>query len=69
MKTYWTGVVVSAVMLCAQVSLTAQTSAPDNTKVNKSKTPTADNAGNAAGDRELMTKLRKAVLDDKSLST
>jgi osmotically-inducible protein OsmY len=56
-------------MLCAQASLSAQTPAPDNTKVNKSKTPTADKASNAAGDRELMAKIRKAVMDDKSLST
>jgi osmotically-inducible protein OsmY len=56
-------------MLCAQASLYAQTPAPDNTKVNKNKTPTADKASNAAGDRELMAKIRKAVMDEKSLST
>jgi len=69
LKTKWTSVVVSAILLCAQASLHAQTPAPDNTKVNKSKTPTADKAGNAAADRQLMAKIRKAVVDDKTLST
>jgi hyperosmotically inducible protein len=68
-KTKWSGVVLSAIFLCAQASLSAQTPAPDNTKVNKSKSPTADKAGNAAADRELMAKIRKAVVDDKTLST
>jgi hyperosmotically inducible periplasmic protein len=69
LKTKWTGVVVSALLLCAQASLSAQVKAPDNTKVNKDKQTTADKASNAAGDRELMQKIRKAVVDDKSLST
>ena len=47
--------------------------APDNTKVNKrdrSKTePTADQAKNAPNDRDIMQKIRKSVVDDKSLST
>jgi hyperosmotically inducible protein len=47
--------------------------AQDNTKVNKrdrSKTaPTADQAKNATNDRDIMQKIRKAVMDDKSLST
>jgi len=43
--------------------------APDNTKVNKTANPTGDKASNAAADRELMQKIRKAVTDDKSLST
>jgi hyperosmotically inducible periplasmic protein len=46
---------------------------PDNTKVNKrdrSKTaPTADQATNATNDRDIMQKIRQAVMDDKSLST
>jgi len=61
--------VVSAILVCAQGSLFAQTPAPDNTKVNKTKSPTADNASNAQADRELMAKIRKSVMDDKSLST
>jgi osmotically-inducible protein OsmY len=47
--------------------------APDNTKVNerdKAKSqPTADQAKNAQSDREIMQKIRKAVMADKSLST
>ena len=47
--------------------------APDNTKVNerdKAKSqPTADQAKNGQSDREIMQKIRKAVVADKSLST
>jgi osmotically-inducible protein OsmY len=50
-----------------------QPPAQDNTKVNKrdrSKTaPTADQAKNAVNDRDIMQKIRKSVMDDKSLST
>jgi len=46
---------------------------PDNTKVNKrdreKSQPTADQAKNNANDREIMQKIRKAVMDDASLST
>jgi osmotically-inducible protein OsmY len=41
----------------------------DNTKVNKNEQPTADQAKNNTSDRELMQKIRQAVMDDKSLST
>ena len=47
--------------------------APDNTKVNKrdrsEKEPTADKAKDNVNDREIMQKIRKSVVDDKSLST
>src|SRR5262245_37074763 len=47
--------------------------APDNTKVNKrdrsAEAPTADSAKNNKSDRELMQQIRKAIVDDKSLST
>jgi len=70
LKPKWSLVAVSALLLCGQGFLRAeQTPAPDNTKVNKTKTPTADKASNAAGDRELMQKIRKSLMDDKSLST
>jgi osmotically-inducible protein OsmY len=50
-----------------------QTPAADNTKVNKQdrnkSEPTADQAQNNAADRELMQKIRQAVMDDESLST
>jgi osmotically-inducible protein OsmY len=46
---------------------------PDNTKVNqrdRSKSePTADQAKNTMSDREIMQKIRKSVVADKSLST
>ena len=45
----------------------------DNTKTNqrdRSKTePTADQAKNGASDRETMQKIRKSLMEDKSLST
>ena len=51
----------------------ATAQAPDNTKVNerdKAKSqPTADQAKNSATDRDIMQKIRKAVVADKSLST
>jgi hyperosmotically inducible protein len=46
---------------------------PDNTKANerdRSKgEATADQAKNAVSDREIMQKIRQAVMDDKTLST
>jgi hyperosmotically inducible protein len=46
---------------------------PDNTKANqrdRSKTePTADQSKNSTSDREIMQKIRKSLMDDKSLST
>jgi len=57
----------------APIALAQDPPAQDNTKVNKrdrSKTaPTADQAKNTVNDREIMQKIRKAVMDDKSLST
>jgi hyperosmotically inducible periplasmic protein len=53
----------------AGVSAQEKSPAADNTKVNKTAAPTADHASNSATDRELMQKIRKAVMDDKSLST
>ncbi len=51
----------------------AAAQAPDNTKVNerdKAKSqPTADQAKNGATDRDIMQKIRKSVVADKSLST
>lgn len=55
------------------VPCVAQTTQPDNTKVNqrdRSKAePTADNAKEGKPDRELMRKVRHSVVSDKSLST
>jgi len=55
--------------------LAAQDQAPasDNTKTNKrdrsKAAPTADQAKNTTSDRDIMQKIRKAVIDEKSLST
>jgi hyperosmotically inducible protein len=47
--------------------------ASDNTKVNQrdrnKAEPTADRAKDNVNDREIMQKIRKAIVDDKSLST
>ena len=51
----------------------AQAQAPDNTKTNErdraKSQPTADQAKNNLSDREIMQKIRKMVVADKSLST
>jgi len=43
--------------------------APDNSKVNKDDGVTADQAKNNLTDRELIQKIRKSLVEDKSLST
>jgi hyperosmotically inducible protein len=68
---------VAAVLICGGVNITvAQQSPPpaaDNTKANKAalakEQPTADQAKNSDADRDIMQKIRKAVMDDKSLSS
>ena len=61
----------SALALAAGLNA-QQSTAPDNTKVNKrdrAKTsPTADTAKDNPSDREIMQKIRKSIMDDKSLS-
>src|SRR5215467_9409594 len=56
-----------------QAQDTGKAPAPDNTKTNqrdRSKAePTADQAKNNASDRDTMQKIRKSVMDDKSLSS
>jgi hyperosmotically inducible periplasmic protein len=52
----------------AQKGGQADSPAADNTKTSKSE-PTADQAKNNAADRELMQKIRQAIMDDNSLST
>ena len=58
--------------LAAGLSL-AHAQAPDNTKTNQQdrakSSPTADQAKNTLSDRQIMQNIRKAVMDDKSLST
>lgn len=68
----------TAVVLCVGfVGARAQPQKPspnaDNTKVNKrdrtQSEPTSDQAKNNPTDRELMQKIRRSLMDDKSLST
>jgi hyperosmotically inducible periplasmic protein len=61
-------------MLVAIVALAAcksskDTPAADNTARNEGVAKTADNAVNSAGDRDITQKIRKAIMDDGSLST
>ena len=77
MRPKWIAVAVAfGFLACEGIPYLAaqdQPPAPDNTKANKrdrSKTaPTADQAKNTTDDREIMQKIRKAVVDDSSLST
>ena len=64
-----------ALSLSPVVAMAQDTTKPasDNTKTNKRDTnknePTADQAKNNASDRDTMQKIRKSLMDDKSLST
>jgi hyperosmotically inducible periplasmic protein len=57
----------------AQNTASPSNSSSDNTKVNKrdrnASEPTADQGKNTNSDRETMRKIRRAVVNDKSLST
>jgi hyperosmotically inducible protein len=57
----------------AQEAATSKAPAADNTKVNKRDRspaePTADQAKETTSDREIMKKIRRAIVADKSLST
>jgi hyperosmotically inducible protein len=76
-KTIWIIPAVAAVLICGAVNITAAQQSPppaaDNTKANKTALakgqPTADQAKNSDTDRDIMQKIRKAVMDDKSLSS
>jgi hyperosmotically inducible protein len=72
-KETFRGFVIVCVMLCGMGIARASAQAPDNTKVNNrdraKSEPTADQAKNSQTDREIMQKIRKAVVADKSLST
>jgi osmotically-inducible protein OsmY len=73
MRLKWIATTVAAGVLAVSGGAQQTTPAPDNTKVNqrdRSKTePTADQAKNNVNDREIMQKIRRAVMDEKSLST
>ena len=71
--TLLSGAVLASALTIGLAGLNAQEPAPDNTKVNQrdkaKNSKTADNAKDNAADRDLMQKIRKSIMDDKSLST
>jgi hypothetical protein len=68
-------ITVAAMTFSSGLLVHAQQTSPnaDNTKVNQRDRaqgePTADQGKNNLSDREVMQKIRKSVMDDKSLST
>jgi osmotically-inducible protein OsmY len=64
---------VSVPGMQAQQAAPTKATQPDNSAVNKrdraESQPTADQAKNNKSDREIMQQIRKAVVDDKTLST
>jgi hyperosmotically inducible periplasmic protein len=60
---------VLGLCLIGPISAQDSTAKPDNTKVNKQKSPTADNSKSNPGDRTLTAKVRKSLMADKTLST
>lgn len=58
-----------AVALACSAPLAAQQPAPDNSKVNARQAKTAEDQGNSTSDVEVTQKIRKAVVDDSTLST
>ncbi len=69
-----TSLAASGTPLIAQQTADQGASAPaDNTKVNQrdqnSNEPTADQQQNSRSDRDLTQQIRKAIMNDKSLST
>lgn len=66
-------IVVAAALAVVTPLALPQAPAPDNTATNKrdrSKAEkTADQANQNSGDRDLMRKIRRSIMDDKSLST
>ena len=63
---------VLAIGSTSKLRATPQSSPPaaDNTKANEAnRTTTADQAKNNVSDRDIMQRIRKAVMDEKSLST
>jgi hyperosmotically inducible periplasmic protein len=66
-----TSIAIGVLTVCGGAQQTPP--AADNTKVNQrdrsAGEPTADQGKNNANDREIMQKIRKAVMDDKSLSS
>jgi osmotically-inducible protein OsmY len=74
MKNTFMKVAASAALavLCSMSLAVAQAnpqSAPDNSRQNQSHATTADSQQNAAADRATTAKVRKAIMEDKGLST
>lgn len=73
MKVKWIPSAVVGILLCGAQGAQQSTPAADNTKANKAVVkkdqPTADQAKNSATDRDIMQKIRQAVMADKSLSS
>ncbi len=66
------GIVLTGAFLVTgnvQARQNAQHPAPDNTRVNRDKQPTADQAKNNLSDRDLSKRIRQDVVHDKSLSS
>src|SRR6266498_1561886 len=67
------GLVLTCFISISSFGLQEQPSKPDNTKVNKrdrnKEEVTADQQSNAKANRELARKIRRALVQDKSLST
>jgi hyperosmotically inducible protein len=68
----WAGALGSTTLL-ADGKTDAQKAAPDNSKKNEAieaaNAPTADDQSNAKSDVELVAAVRRAIIDDKALST
>jgi hyperosmotically inducible protein len=69
MRKFLLATVLAAAALPSCKSRSNEAPAADNTERNRATTPTADNTGNSAADRDVTQKIRKAVMDDGSLST
>lgn len=68
-----TGAVALGISMGGAFAQEKPSPAPDNTKVNtrdrNKAEPTADRAKDNVNDRDIMAKIRRSIMDDKSLST
>jgi osmotically-inducible protein OsmY len=73
MKFRWAVTTVALGLLTVCGNAQQNPPAPDNTKINQGDQnpgqPTADQGKNNANDRDIMQKIRKSVMDEKSLSS
>ena len=65
---------LATILLCGAFTLLAMAQkptpvGPDNTKQNKGNGITAEHQGNGKADLDMTQKIRKAIMDEKSLST